>query len=117
MVGTLMCRISGSEVQAQWAETAMKGNKMNKLGIAASLGAALALAGCASDGSGSPNLIQRADVLSKNPNSITIEHSDWGKKIAFRLADEHCALTGKVATYQGASKQYGPDVISTWRCE
>jgi hypothetical protein len=46
-----------------------------------------------------------------------VEHSKWGKKIAFRFADEHCESLNKVATYMGASTQYGPDVISTWRCE
>ena len=64
-----------------------------------------------------PNGIQRAEIISKNQKGITIEHSTWGKKIAFRFADEHCASVGKVATYFGASTQYGPDVISTWRCE
>ncbi|MFZ1538162.1 MAG: hypothetical protein WAT23_12355 [Chromatiaceae bacterium] len=64
-----------------------------------------------------PNFIQRADITSKNAGGITVEHSTWGKKIAFRYADEHCESMGKVATYLGASQQYGPDVISTWRCE
>ena len=65
----------------------------------------------------SPNAIQRAEVLSKNEYSITIEHSTWGKKIAFRLADEHCKSVGKIAVYKGSSQQFGPDVISTWSCE
>jgi len=65
----------------------------------------------------SPNAIQRAEVLSKNEYSITIEHSTWGKKIAFRLADEHCKSLGKIAVYKGSSQQFGPDVISTWSCE
>jgi|TARA_B110000503_G_C6828415_1_gene281753 hypothetical protein len=64
-----------------------------------------------------PNRINRVEVISKNKNGVTIEHSTWGKKIAFRLADEHCAKQDKVATYMGASQQYGPDVISTWMCE
>ena len=63
-----------------------------------------------------PNFVRRADILSKNKYGITIEHSTWGKKIAFRYADEHCAQQGKVATYLGASGQHGPDVISTWQC-
>jgi len=33
-----------------------------------------------------PNSIQRADIISKNNLGITIEHSTWGKKIAFRFA-------------------------------
>lgn len=76
--------------------------------------------GCAvgpADYNDKPNGLQRAEVISKNLKGITIEHSTWGKKIAFRLADEHCATLNKVATYLGASSQYGPDVISTWRCE
>jgi hypothetical protein len=64
-----------------------------------------------------PNALRRVDVISQNRNGITIEHSDWGKKIAFRYADEHCSKFDKVATYKGASEQYGPDVISTWVCE
>jgi starvation-inducible outer membrane lipoprotein len=64
-----------------------------------------------------PNSIQRADIVSKNEKGITVEHSTWGKKIAFRFADEHCKSLGKASVYLGASSQYGPDVISTWRCE
>jgi len=63
-----------------------------------------------------PNAIQRAEILSKNDYGITIEHSTWGKKIAFRFADEHCNSIGKTAVYQSTSQQYGPDVISTWKC-
>lgn len=65
----------------------------------------------------SPNFLQRAEVLDKNSKSITIEHSDWGKKIAFRLAQEHASSLGKTAVYKGSSQQYGPDVISTWSLE
>lgn len=77
------------------------------------------VAGCAGPASynDKPNGIQRAEIVSSNAKGITVEHSTWGKKIAFRFADEHCATMNKVATYQGASTQYGPDVISTWRCE
>ena len=64
-----------------------------------------------------PNSIQRADILSKNRLGITIEHSTWGKKIAFRIAEEYCSSLGKAAVYRGASSQTGPDVISTWKCE
>ena len=63
-----------------------------------------------------PNAIQRASILSKNPLGITIEHSTWGKPIAFRQADEHCASVGKLAIYLGATGQYGPDIISSWQC-
>jgi hypothetical protein len=65
----------------------------------------------------SPNFLQRVDVLSKNEKSITIEHSDWGKKIAFRMAQEHADSLGKAAVYKGSSQQTGPDVISTWVLE
>ncbi|MDA8665453.1 hypothetical protein N9L52_05585 [Litoricolaceae bacterium] len=80
----------------------------------------LVLSGCAigpANYNDEPNKIQRAEILSKNPKGITIEHSTWGKKIAFRYADEHCQSLKKVAVYQSSSKQYGPDVISTWKCE
>lgn len=76
------------------------------------------VAGCASpSSSGQPNFIQRAKVLSQNERSITIEHSELGKPIAFRMADEHCALQKKSAVYMGGSMQRGPDMTSTWRCE
>jgi len=78
------------------------------------------LSGCAAgpaDYDDEPTWIQRADIINKNNLGITIEHSNFGKKIAFRLSDEHCATMGKLAVYQGASTQYGPDVISTWVCQ
>ncbi len=95
----------------------MNGLKMKKYFYILSV--ATLMVGCAgpADYKGQPNALQRADIVSKNPKGITVEHSTWGKKIAFRFADEHCASVGKVATYLGASTQYGPDVISTWRCE
>ena len=64
-----------------------------------------------------PNAIQRADIMSKNKYGITISHSTWGKKIAFRLADEHCSSFNKVAVYKSTAQQYGPDVISSWDCK
>ena len=64
-----------------------------------------------------PNSIQRAKVLSKNDFGITIEHSEWGKPIAFRLADDHCASLKKAAVYRGGVMQLGPDITSSWRCE
>lgn len=80
----------------------------------------LFVSGCAFGPAGyndEPNSIQRAEILSKNEHSITVEHSTWGKKIAFRYADQHCNSLGKTAVYMNSSQQYGPDVISTWRCE
>jgi len=55
--------------------------------------------------------------LSAGKKSITIEHSQWGKPIAFGMAEKHCDNSGKEAVYQGASQQYGPDAISSWICE
>ncbi|MDA9559371.1 hypothetical protein N9R59_00300 [Porticoccaceae bacterium] len=81
---------------------------------------AIFLSGCVAglaDYDDEPTWIQRADIINKNNLGITIEHSSFGKKIAFRLSDEHCATMGKLAVYQGASTQYGPDVISTWVCQ
>ena len=66
---------------------------------------------------GSPNMIQRANILSAGSKSITIEHSQWGKPIAFGMAEKHCSKMGKEAVYGGGSKQYGPDLISTWSCQ
>jgi hypothetical protein len=63
-----------------------------------------------------PNALQRATILSKNKAGITIEHSTWGKPIAFRYADEHCESHGKLAIYRGATGQTGPDIISSWQC-
>lgn len=64
-----------------------------------------------------PNALQRASVLSQNEMGITIEHSEWGKPIAFRMADEHCATFKKSAVYRGGVIQLGPDMTSSWRCE
>jgi hypothetical protein len=79
----------------------------------------VALAGCAgpADRNAQPNAIQRAKVLSSNDASITIEHSEWGRPIAFRLAEEHCAKAKKSAVYRGGVMQMGHDMTSTWRCE
>ena len=89
----------------------------NKL-ILASL-ASVILGGCVGPASrdAEPNAIQRAKVLSKNDWGITIEHSEGGKPIAFRLADEHCASFKKAAIYRGGVMQIGPDMTSSWRCE
>lgn len=89
-------------------------------GLIGALLAAVVLAGCAAgaaDRNAQPNAIQRAKVLSQNTAGIVIEHSEWGKPIAFRLADEHCSTLQKVATYRGGVMQIGPDMTSTWRCE
>ena len=67
--------------------------------------------------SSSPNMIQRANILSSGSKSITIEHSQWGKPIAFGMAEKHCGQMGKEAVYGGGTKQSGPDLISTWSCE
>ena len=78
------------------------------------------LSGCAvgpASRDAEPNSIQRAKVLSKNQYSIVVEHSEWGKPIAFRFAEEHCASLGKVAIYMGGTMQLGPDMTSTWKCQ
>lgn len=75
------------------------------------------LSGCASSRTSEPNLLQRAKVLSQNEYGITIEHSEWGKAIAFRLADDHCGAMKKASFYRGGTMQTGPDMMSTWRCE
>lgn len=75
------------------------------------------LTGCAASRDSAPNMIQRAKVLSQNKNGITVEHSEWGKPIAFRMADEHCDKLNKSATYLGGTTQMGPNMASTWRCE
>lgn len=81
--------------------------------------AGVVLSGCLGPASrdAEPNAIQRAKVLSKNEFGITIEHSEWGKPIAFRLADEHCASFKRAAIYRGGVMQIGPDMTSSWRCE
>ena len=77
------------------------------------------LAGCLGPAgkNSTPNAIQRAKILSQGARSITIEHSQWGKPIAFGMAEKHCSKINKEAVYGGGSQQYGPDLISTWRCE
>ena len=81
--------------------------------------AVFVLAGCAgpAERTAQPNMLQRAKVLSQNSFGIVVEHSEWGKPIAFRLADQHCASLSKVASYRGGVMQIGPDMTSTWRCE
>ena len=64
-----------------------------------------------------PNSVQKAKILSQNKYSITIGHSTWGKPIAFRRAEEHCAKLGKVAEHMGGTKQPGWDIVSTWQCK
>ncbi len=64
-----------------------------------------------------PNMYQRAKVLSKDDVSIRIEHSDSGKTIATRMADEHCATVKKTAVYVKGVVLLEPDMTSTWRCE
>jgi len=81
---------------------------------------AFELAGCAfgpASRDAEPNGIQRAKILSQNDFGITVEHSEWGKPIAFRMADDHCAKFKKAAVYRGGIMQIGPDMTSTWRCE
>lgn len=79
----------------------------------------ITMAGCLgpADRNASPNMIQRANILSSGSKSITIEHSQLGKPIAFRMAEAHCSNMGKEAVYGGGSRQYGPDLISTWSCQ
>lgn len=92
---------------------------MRKIQSAIALIFGIALSGCVGMAArnSEPNMIQRASVLSANELGVTIEHSEWGKKIAFRLADEHCANYKKAAVYRGGVMQIGPDITSSWRCE
>lgn len=62
------------------------------------------------------NMFARAKVLSRNELSITISHSDWGKKAAFEFAAQHCAKYNRLAVYQSGVAQWGPDTTSTWAC-
>lgn len=84
------------------------------------LGIVALMAGCAvgpADRNAEPNNLQRAKILSQNTQGISVEHSEWGKPIAFRMADDHCASMKKVAIYRGAVQGIGPDMTSTWRCD
>lgn len=85
--------------------------------IIAVIALAAALTGCAASRDTQPNMIQRAKILSQNNSGITVEHSEWGKPIAFRMADEHCGKLKKEAVYRGGTMQIGPDMTSSWRCE
>ena len=69
------------------------------------------------DKTSEPNMIQRSSILSANNKAIVIEHSTWGKPIAFSAAEKHCSSIGKTAVYKSSHKQAGPDVISSWLCE
>lgn len=76
----------------------------------------LVLAGCAADPNAAPDIIRRSKVINKNPASITIEHSELGRPIAFRMADEHCRSVQKNAVPIGTVNSQ-PDPLTTWRCE
>jgi hypothetical protein len=93
---------------------------IRRIAFALAAGSAV-LTGCAAPvaaGPGSmPNMYQRAKVLSKDDASIRIEHSDSGKAIATRMADEHCATVKKTAVYVRGVVLLEPDMTSTWRCE
>ena len=59
-----------------------------------------------------------ADVVTENEKSITIDHSSLAKRIAFRLADEHCERMNKVAVFQNSGKMaYGHIFTSVWTCQ
>jgi hypothetical protein len=90
-----------------------------RVSLAIIISSTIVLVGCVGSASrdSEPNFIQRANVLSKNEYGITIEHSEWGKPIAFRLADEHCASMKKAAVYRGGIMQIGPDMTSSWHCD
>jgi hypothetical protein len=77
------------------------------------------IAGCAAPlpPDSMPNMYQRAKLLSKDDFAIRIEHSDSGKAIAARMAQEHCATLNKTAVYGGGVVKLDPDITSTWRCE
>lgn len=90
-----------------------------RMRILVPISAFIFVAGCMgpANKNSTPNMIQRSSVLSANTKSITIEHSTWGKPIAFGTAEQHCAKYKKDAVYSGSSTQSGPDVISTWSCQ
>jgi hypothetical protein len=84
------------------------------------LGVVLVVAGCAigpADRNAQPTAVQRVNILSQNAKGIVITHSQWGKPIAFRLADDHCESLNKAAMYRGGTMQLGPDMVSSWYCE
>lgn len=62
------------------------------------------------------NFIARVKVLSQSELAVTLEHSDKGRKNAFKYAGEHCARYGRIAVYQNGAKGWGPDTVSTWVC-
>lgn len=62
------------------------------------------------------NFIARVKVLERSPLGVTIEHSDKGRREAFRFAGEWCAAHNKIAVYQRGARGWGPDTVSTWSC-
>lgn len=60
--------------------------------------------------------IPHAEILSANNYLVTIKHNHVGEKIAFRYAYEKCGSIGKKSIYKSTSKQYGAELISTWKC-
>jgi hypothetical protein len=100
---------------------ALKGPMMQKLvRFVGGVGVVLVVAGCAmgpADRNAQPTAAQRVKILSQNANGIVITHSEWGKPIAFRMAEDHCVSLNKVASYRGGTMQLGPDMASSWYCE
>lgn len=62
------------------------------------------------------NPIARAKIMSQNELSITIRHSKFGEKTAYRWAEAHCAKLGRLAVPVNSAGRIG-DVTTTWRCE
>ena len=56
------------------------------------------------------------DILSENNYLVTIRHNPAGEKIALRYAYEKCESFGKKPVYQESPKQYGSQIVSTWKC-
>lgn len=85
------------------------------LGVVACLGVGV-LGAAAQEPKPKSNFIARVKVLSQSELAVTLEHSDKGRKNAFKYAGEHCARYGRIAVYQNGAKGWGPDTVSTWMC-
>jgi hypothetical protein len=63
-----------------------------------------------------PDEIPHVEILSDSDYSVTIGHNLVGEQIALLYAYEKCASIGKKSIYLSTSKQYGSEIISTWKC-
>ncbi|MBU0674227.1 MAG: hypothetical protein KJ950_06255 [Proteobacteria bacterium] len=70
----------------------------------------------ASHKSSEGNEAQRVEILSESAFLVTIRHNQSGEKKAMSYSFEKCKSIGRKSVYENTLRQYGSDIISTWKC-